>query len=542
MENYFALNGEGRTMAETDVVVLGSGAAGLAAALTAAAGGARVTVLESTAKFGGTSAISGGGMWLPGNSLDPNYTDSLADAKTYLDRLTLGLIPEAILDRFLAEAGKIPDFFAANCPLTFSADIGRPDYHAPWKGSSLTSRTVFPNLYELTRLGDLEAKVRRPGAGGIAPIQHSEEFELAHDPAAIERLLKERLEKRIVLRGQALVGGLMEGCLSRGVSFNSETRGRGLIVENGKVAGLRAEQNGQTIEFRARLGVILASGGFEWNRELWTAFTAVPWDGPATPPGNRGDGLMMAAQAGAKLANLDKVTWCQARYLGETYEGEPYMRSTMSGAYPGEILVNRKGRRFTNETLNYNDIGRIFTHFDPNTYEYDNYPAFAVGDRRVHQTISAIAADKGDGWVEADTLDGLAELISVDPDGLAEQVKEFNEHAVRGVDPVYHRGEKPWEVHFLPDIGTPNRSIAPIVDPPFIGYRVRASVFGTRGGPVINENAQIVGWDNRPIPGLFGAGNVVAHPFASAYPGGGGTLGPAVTFGHIAGKTIFQAN
>jgi 3-oxosteroid 1-dehydrogenase len=131
---------------ETDVVVLGSGAAGLAAALTAAVGGAAVTVLEGSPLFGGTSAVSGGGMWLPGNTLDPSWTDSLPAAKVYLQRLTLGLAPEAVIDRYLAESGGIPDFFAAHSPLTFTADIGRPDYHAPWEGSSLTSRTVFPVL------------------------------------------------------------------------------------------------------------------------------------------------------------------------------------------------------------------------------------------------------------------------------------------------------------------------------------------------------------------------------------------------------------
>jgi 3-oxosteroid 1-dehydrogenase len=529
-------------MTETDVVVLGSGAAGLSAALTAAVGGATVTVLEGSDKFGGTSAVSGGGMWLPGNTLDPDWTDSLAGAKVYLQRLTLGLTPETVIDRYLAESGQIPDFFAANSPLTFTADIGRPDYHAPWEGSSLTSRTVFPTPYELPRLGALEPKVRRPGPGGILPIQHSEEEELAasDDPDAINKLIRERLEKGIALRGVALVGGLMEGCVDHGVQFIENTRGRGLIIEDGRVTGIRAEQDGHETEFRARLGVVLASGGFEWNRDLWDAFLAVPWDGPATPPVNEGDGLIMAAAAGAKLANLDKATWIPVRYSGEEYCGRPYVRSGGHGQMPGEIIVNRRGRRFTNESLNYNDIGRNMTHFDPSTYEYDNHPSYVIGDKHTLERLRAggpaLGPDSGDGYVTADTLGEVAAKLGIDADGLEQQVREWNESAAGGTDPVFGRGEKPWEIHYLPG----HRTIGPITEGPFAGYRVRAGVFGTRGGPVINAEAQIIDFAHQPIPGLYGAGNVVAHPFGWAYPGGGGTLGPAVTFGHVAAKSVLR--
>src|SRR5579859_399315 len=524
-------------MPETDVVVLGSGAAGLSAALTAGVGGAAVTVLEGSPLFGGTSAVSGGGMWLPGNTLDRAWTDSLAGAKVYLKRLTLGLTPDAIIDRYLAESGQIPSFFAAHSPLTFTADIGRPDYHAPWEGSSLTSRTVFPTPYELPRLGALEPLVRRPGPGGILPIQHSEEEALAasDDPDAINKLNRERLAKGIALRGVALVGGLMEGCVAAGVSFVSQTRGRSLVVSDGRVVGVR---DGSGVEYRARLGVILASGGFEWNRDLWDAFMGVPWDGPATPPVNEGDGLIMAAAAGAKLANLDKATWIPVRYSGEEYCDRPYVRSGGHGQMPGEIIVNTRGRRFTNETLNYNDIGRIMTHFDPNSYSYDNHPSYVIGDRRTLARLQAggpaLGPDQGDGWVAADTLREVADKLGIDAEGLSLEGGGVNRFGGGCRRPGVRRGEKPWEIHYLPG----HRTIGPLAEGPFAGYRVRAGVFGTRGGPVINSDAQIVDFGGRPLPGLFGSGNVVAHPFASAYPGGGGTLGPAVTFGHVAGKSV----
>ena len=139
---------------------------------------------------------------------------------------------------------------------------------------------------------------------------------------------------------------------------------------------------------------------------------------------------------------------------------------------------------------------------------------------------------------EADTLRELAVKLGIDPDGLEAQVEEFNKFAVDGTDPVFHRGESPWELYIQPRSDLPNRAIAPILDPPFIGYNVRAGVFGTKGGPVINADAQIVGMDGTPIPGLFGAGNAVASIFGAAYPGGGATLGPGVTFGYVAGLTL----
>jgi hypothetical protein len=219
------------------------------------------------------------------------------------------------------------------------------------------------------------------------------------------------------------------------------------------------------------------------------------------------------------------------------------MRGGLPGGLPGEILVNTAGRRFANENLNYNDIGRLYTYFDPHVYEYVNHPCFAVGDKVALKRLAVykdIVKPGADPVVEADTIREVAEKLGIDPDGLEQQVAEWNASASDHVDPVFHRGEKPWETHFLPKMGMDPIVVQPIKDPPFVGYRVRAGVFGTRGGPVVDENAQIVDWENRPITGLYGAGNAIAHPFASAYPGGGGTLGPCVTFGHIAGKSVLS--
>jgi 3-oxosteroid 1-dehydrogenase len=532
----------------TDVVVAGSGAAALTAALSAALRGARVTVLERASLFGGTSAISGGGMWLPGNGLDPDFTDSIDDARRYVQHLTLGLADDRVIDRYLREAAGIPAFLSAHTALSFWTHIGRPDYHADFDGGSATSRTVFPDTFDTALLGGLGSMLRRPHwPGGIPPLRGDEvqQFIAAGDPDGWKRLVEERMARGIVLRGCALVGGLLEACQRLGVRLCARTRARELVVEGGRVAGVRAERDGVLDTFPARQGVVLASGGFEWNRQLWDALMQIPWDGPASPPNNEGDALIMASRAGARLANLNRAWFTPARDLGETYEGRPLIRIGMYGSAPGEILVNRQGRRFVNEALNYNDIGIVMTAMDPNSYEFANHPTFAITDRRYKEKIAAFDAQtlSGDrrtpeGVVEAPTLRELAGELGIDPDGLEAQVEEFNKFAVDGADPLFHRGETPWELYIQPRSDLPNPAIAPILDAPFIGYHVRAGVFGTKGGPVINENAQIVGMDGTPIPGLCGAGNAVASIFGAAYPGGGATLGPGVTFGYVAGLTL----
>jgi succinate dehydrogenase/fumarate reductase flavoprotein subunit len=532
----------------SDVVVTGSGAAALTAAVSAAVRGAQVTVLERADLFGGTSAISGGGMWLPGNGLDPDFTDSADDARRYVKHLTLGLVDDKLIDRYIAEAPGIPAFLSEHTALEFWTVVGRPDYHADYDGGSGTSRTVFPDTFDTARLGELKDKLRRPHwPGGIPPLRGDElqQFIARGDPDGWKVLVEERMAKGIVLRGCALVGGLLEACVRLGVRLLSQTRARELMIKDGRVVGVRAERNGALEDFEASQGVVLASGGFEWNRELWDALLQIPWDGPASPPNNEGDALIMASKAGARLGNLNRAWFTPARDLGETYEGRPMIRIGMYGSAPGEILVNRKGKRFVNEALNYNDIGMPMTALDPNSYEFANHPAFAITDRRYQQKIAMFDAQtlSGDrrtpeGVTEAPTLRELAGKLGIDPDGLEAQVEEFNKYAVDGHDPLFHRGESPWELFIQPQSDLPNRAIAPIKDPPFIGYHVRAGVFGTKGGPVIDENAQVVSMDGTPIPGLFGAGNAVASVFGAAYPGGGATLGPGVTFGYVAGITL----
>jgi hypothetical protein len=273
--------------------------------------------------------------------------------------------------------------------------------------------------------------------------------------------------------------------------------------------------------------VVLAAGGFEWNRKLWDGLVRVPGVEPLSPQAfNRGDSLKLAQQAGARLALLDQAIW-----------------SIVAGSQPGQIAVNRSGRRFINECIAYNDYGKVLGYFDPHTYRFSNLPAFVISSRPIAGADADVnrlgkQVDHGE-TVSAPTLRGLAELIDVDGEQLVATVAEFDRYAVDGLDPQFGRGEAGWDRWRKYDKTYPNSALAPLGDTgPFYAQHIIPRCFGTRGGPVIDEHARIVDFDNEPIPGLYGAGNAVASPFGHSYPGGGGTLAPAVTFGYLAGEAL----
>jgi 3-oxosteroid 1-dehydrogenase len=529
---------------EADVVVVGSGAAGMMAALRSAIGGARVTVLEAADQFGGTSAISGGGMWLPRTRMaeEAGVEDSRESVKEYLNYLTKGLSTEAVVDAFIDTAPQVTDFLEEQTALRFYVDTERPDYKTTFPGAADYGRLVAPQLYELDRLGDLRALLRQPdweartglarsavrGAGMEAVTQQEMEgFERAGNPLGWVDLSRERVAKGIVPRGCALIGGMLETVASLGARLVPNARALQLRMADGRVTGVVVEVDGQPRTFSAKSGVVLSAGGFEWNKALWDGLVRIPGVEPLSPPRfNRGDALRMGQQAGARLAFLDQAIW-----------------SIVAGSQPGQITVNRSGRRFINECIAYNDYGKVLGYFDPHSYKFANLPAYVVSTRPFQGQDSdpnRLGKQTAHGEpVSASTLRELAGLIGVDADNLETTVVEFDRHAVEGRDPVFRRGEAGWDRWRKFDETYPNPALAPLgTDGPFFAQQVVPRVFGTRGGPVIDEHARIVDFEDKPIPGLFGAGNAVASPFGLSYPGGGGTLAPAVTFGYLAGEFL----
>jgi 3-oxosteroid 1-dehydrogenase len=525
-----------------DVAVVGSGAAALSAAVTAAVAGAKVALLERSDKFGGTTAVSGGVAWVPNNPhmAEVGATDSREDAITYLRRLSLDRTDERLIAAFVDHAPEAVRFLEAQTPLRFVA-LKYPDYHPEFPGGKRCGRSLDPVLFDSHQLGSLAETVRRsphnPGAITIADTE-----------AGIDlldfTLVAERMQKGLVAGGNALVSPLIKACADRGVELRREARARRLHVQNGAVVGLAVEQGGRQVQIGARRGVVLASGGFEWNPRLCRDFLRGPLEASASPPFNEGDGLMMAMEVGAALGNMSEAWWMPlCRIPGEEYGGRDMYRITLKErTLPGSIIVNRAGRRFVNEAHNYNDIGRAFHSFDPVAFDFPNVPAWLIFDHTYksrYPLITMFPEDPIPPWLpQAPTLRALAESQGIDPQGLEATVRRFNDGAARGEDPDFHRGESFYD-HYNGDRNRegPLSTLGPVTTPPFYALRMYAGTLGTKGGPRTNERAQVLHVRGDVIPGLYAAGNTMAGVTGLAYGGAGGTIGPALTFGYIAGNT-----
>ena len=525
---------------EFDVIVIGSGSAGLSAAVSALHEGARVAVLERSSKLGGTSAVSGGVPWIPNNHHmhEVGAHDTREQALTYLKFLASDRSEEGMLETYVDAAPQVLQFLETETELRFRS-MKWCDYRIEFPGGNF-GRSVAPALFDGNSLGDLRAHLR-PSATFVMP------FTMADLEDGIDildaNIMGERLAKGLVGTGNALIAGLLKAFIDKGGVLERGLRARKLLMQDGVVTGIEAERDGKLLRYGARRGIVLACGGFEWNPQLTRDMLQGPLEGPASPPGNEGDGLLMAVEAGAATANLDEAWWMPTMKIpGEEYDGEPLTRlASAELSKPGSIMVNRFGQRFVNEACNYNDLGRSFFTFDASAYEYPNLPAWLIMHRPyldLYPVLTRFPGDPIPGWmVQADSLRELAAKIDVDPDGLEATVADFNANVAQGADPEFNRGTSLYDRYW----GDRSRegalaTLGPLDQGPFFACRVYAGALGTKGGPKINEHAEVLNLRGGAIPGLYAAGNVTANVMGRCYPGAGGTIGPAIVFGHIAGR------
>jgi len=539
---------------EVDVIVVGSGAAGLTAAVTAAEGGRTVEVLEKSALVGGTTCVSGGGIWVPGNAhmSELGLTDSVDEARAYAQASTDGLAPDpSLVDLYVTKSVEAIEFLEDRTPLELFVSEIFSDYYTNRPGWRRVGRTLDNRPFDArSELGDWEPRLRRTPHYPRLTLD-----EMATDPARsggagaggfddeLLALSEERVAKGIRTCGEALAGRLLRGCLDYGVTVRTGARVRRLVISDEQaVLGAVAEVDGTLSRIRARHGVVLATGGFEWNRDLVRAYLGVRELRPASQPHNTGDGLVMALEAGALVANMTEAWWFPVTSTDALeYDGHPMHNVATMRAEAGCITVNREGRRFTNEAASYMDFGRAFRSFDPVTATYPNEIAWSIFDARVRARIELADLVPGGptpAWViQADSIGELARRIGVPEASLVAEVARFNANVAAGSDPDFGRGTL-WFEAFTSGGPSPEKALAPISEAPYYATRLYNGALGTNGGPRINAAAQVLAARGGIVRGLYAAGNVSASVFGPGYPAGGATLGPAITFGYLAGRHL----
>ncbi len=526
---------------EYDVIVVGSGAAGLSAALAAAHGGARVIVLEKSRWLGGTTAMSGAGTWVPGNH--HMKAAGIEDSPEETVRYIKGAAPpgweesEEELWQVLAEqSAPMLRFLEDETPLRFEL-VNHPDPYADLPGGRPFGRMVSTTPLSKFLLGRWWNRVRasvktqiftyRELVDGV--LKNPVRGALGMAPTLLWRLLTAR-----VGAGNALVVGLVRGCLDKGCHIELEAPVHRLVMDGDAVAGVEATVGGERRTIRAARGVVLATGGFDWNRDLMAKYFP-GLDLTGAPDTNTGDGQVMAAEVGAELAHMDQALISPATFT--TYEGRRHAQPLLETYAPHVILVNRDAQRFVGEGSP--ALGVAIDERGPDGRQL-HLPAWRIFDARYAKamTLSMHFGSKEKGFIrKADTIEALASQIGLDPAALRATVDRFNGWSKEGVDRDFHRGETVWERFY-----TKNRALGTVEQGPFYAAPFLYVSLGTKGGPRTDRYCRVLRPDRSVIGGLYCAGIAMASPIGTKSVGAGTTIGPCLTFGYVAGREIARRN
>ena len=547
--------------AEFDVIVAGSGAAGMTAALTAAHLGATVLVLEKTGVFGGSTARSGGGIWAPGNVVlrKAGVTDTPSAAGAYLAYVTGDDIPAERRAALLEHGPAMLDLVLALTPLRLTWVPGYADYYPEAPGGRACGRSIEPVPFDGRLLGAELSRLNKPYLpvpAGVAVTQADYRWLTLgprHPRAMLAglkvagRLARSRLlGHRMLSLGQALAAGLRAGLAAGGVPVWLDTPMTGLVVTDGRVTGVRVLRDGQPTVLTARRGVLIATGGFERNEAMRRRYQHSPigteWTTGAT--GNTGDGIVAGQELGAAIALMDDAWWGPSIPL----PGGPYF-CLAERSLPGCVLVNGAGQRFVNESAPYVDA--VHAMYEGNSQENPHIPAWLVFDQRYRDRYVFAGRPPGRPFprrwyaagavFQAPDLAGLADAIGVDPAALAKTVARFNDFARSGQDDEFSRGASAYDRYYGDPRCRPNPNLAPLAKAPFYAARIVPGDLGTKGGLRTDARARVLREDGSVIDGLYAAGNASAAVMGHSYAGAGATIGPAMTFGYIAAHDLVSA-
>ncbi len=538
---------------ETDILVVGSGGGGLTAALVAKMLGKEAIVVEKTQYYGGSTALSGGGIWVPGNYLmaEAEIPDSVENGLTYMENTVGDRTPRVNREAYVSKAKEMLEYLTCNTHVKFQIMDGYPDYYPENPGGTAGGRALEPILFEGKKLGRLYDQLRPHPYLKYSVVFTLEDWKkvsmVRANPANLIKasgfflrsFLNIVFRKRHLTLGQALVGRLRFSLMEHDVPVWVNTAVKNLIVENGDVIGVEAEKESKPIRIRAKKGVILAAGGFPHNKKMRETYFKPPasTDWTSANSGNTGDAIQMGMTIGASVDLMDDAWWGPTTLV---FDGPPLFLVTERG-YPGAIIVNSKGQRFVNEAAPYIDV--VHAMYDENSKDTMAIPSYFIMDQRFRSRyflgilppgMTPKKYIKQEKMKKADSLESLAAQIDVNPRGLVDTVQRFNEFARAGKDQDFKRGDSIYDRYYAdPDI-KPNPCLAPITKPPYYAVKLYPGDLGTKGGLVTNEQAQVLKEDKTIINGLYAVGNTSASVMGHSYPGPGATIGPSMTFGFIA--------
>ncbi|WP_438944023.1 3-oxosteroid 1-dehydrogenase [Nocardia blacklockiae] len=543
---------------EYDVVVVGSGAAGMTAALTAAHHGLRAVIIEKAAHYGGSTARSGGGVWIPGNKAlkASGRPDDREDARRYLHNIIGDVVPKERIDTYIDRGAEALDFVLDHTPLQLKWVPGYSDYYPEAGGGLGAGRSCEPKPFNAKILGEERFNLEPPYAKApLNVVVMQADFVrlnlIRRHPKGMLRAMRVGARtywakwtgKHILGMGQAIIAAMRKGLMDANVPLLLNTPMTKLVVENGVVTGVEALENGKPVTFTARHGVVLGAGGFEHNAEMRTKYQRQPitteWTTGAAA--NTGDGIVAGMEAGGAVGFMEDAWWGPTIFKN----GKPWF-ALAERNLPGAIMVNTEGKRFGNESAPY--VEAVHTMYGG---EYgqgegpgENIPTWLVFDQRYRNRYIFASLQPGqripsrwmenDNIVKADTIEELAGRIGVPAENLAATVARFNGFAEKGVDEDFGRGNSHYDRYYGDPTVKPNPCLAALVQGPFYAARMVPGDLGTKGGLVADTAGRVLREDGSVIEGLYASGNCSTPVMGHTYAGPGATIGPAIAFGYLA--------
>jgi succinate dehydrogenase/fumarate reductase flavoprotein subunit len=545
-----------------DAIVIGSGAAGLTAAITAAQNGLSVLVVEKTSWFGGTTALSGGGIWIPANphAAAAGISDSTQAARAYIAALVGNKLHADMLDSYLQAGPEMLNFLEAKSEVRFAIAPHSPDWHQNLPGAAPDGRLLRPLEYDAKKLNGLFAQIRPPRATFNAPGGFMIDLpDLPHLTNATASFKSFRYMARLAARfgwdrlrghprgtrltmGNALVARLLKSAQNAGVTLWRNTNVTALLTGPNGVSGIQIERNGLAETLIARQGVVLATGGFSANPQLSKTYMPYPDQHISiTADSATGDGIALGLEAGGSLddENHANGVWSVASTLAKPDGTTALYAHLIDMAKPGCIAVGKSGTRFGNEAAQ---------EFVPVMHDSGNVPAWLIADARFIKAYGLGMVLPGGiglknllkaGYInQAPTLEALAAKLGINPANLAATAARMNGYAQTGKDPEFQKGDIALDREMGDPKHQPNPCLGPIQTPPFYAVQINPGDGSTTIGLRINPKAQVLTPENHPIPNLYAAGLDANSLWRGKAPAHGCNIGPAMVMGYIAGRSL----